>query len=426
MAGMQFQIISREIIKPSSPTPLDLRTYKLSLLDQLTTHIYIPIVLFFSNEVAADHNPSSNFTERSLRIKGSLSKTLARYYPFAGRLKNDILIDCNDEGVDFVEAKTKSKLSEFLNKPESGALGLLFSDGFLWKDSCEDTSLLGIQVTFFACGGMAISLSISHKIADGCTISTFLSDWAAISYPSGKEVSPEFIATSILHLDVPFVVPGIELEKRDCITKRFVFDAPKIAKLKAMAADSGAPQNPTRVEVVTALLYKCAVAASSAKNSLLIQLVNMRARVVPPLSSTSVGNFSWYFTTTPKRESETKLQDYVRGLRDGIGQLCDKNVNNLKVNDWLLAVLASTEDVKVLFDDLDIYRYPLYKVDFGWGKPVWLRMADGVVKNTFVLFDDGKGDGIEAFVTLEEEDMAIFQSDEELLAFTSSGHISLP
>ena len=83
----------------------------------------------------------------------------------------------------------------------------------------------------------------------------------------------------------PIMVPAIELKETNCVTKRFVFTASKIPISRPGL------MSPTRVEVVTAILYKAAMAASKAKSGLssLIQLVNMRPRMVPPLSGNSAG-----------------------------------------------------------------------------------------------------------------------------------------
>nr|GEU63586.1 7-deoxyloganetic acid glucosyltransferase-like [Tanacetum cinerariifolium] len=62
-------------------------------------------------------------------------------------------------------------------------------------------------------------------------------------------------------------------------------------------------------------------------------------------------------------------------------------------------------------------RYPVYDIDFEWGKPVRASIAGKVGKNSFLLMDTASGDGIEVLVCLRKEDMAIFQSDPELLAF---------
>ncbi|KAK3040787.1 hypothetical protein RJ639_029131 [Escallonia herrerae] len=167
-----------------------------------------------------------------------------------------------------------------------------------------------------------------------------------------------------------------------------------------MATDSGVLETPTHVEVMTALLYKCSAAALSAtmkfpKQSLSLQSVNMRSRVMPPLTSNYLGNFTWYFTVSPMGESEKELHEYVGELKKGITQLCDKGANNLEVNDWLLAVLKSRQEVE--------------------GR-VWVRMADDLVKNALVLSDDREGGGIGALVTLDEPtDMTKFRQSSLLL-----------
>ena len=48
-----------------------------------------------------------------------------------------------------------------------------------------------------------------------------------------------------------------------------------------------------------------------------------------------------------------------------------------------------------------------------------MTIAGCVLKNTVVMMDTRSGDGIEVFVNLEEQDMAVFESDAELLGFAS-------
>ena len=78
----KVEIIKRETIKPSSPTPSHLKTYKLSLLDQLTPVVYVNIVFFYpKNEIT--------FEQKSHQLKKSLSKSLTRFYALAGRIINN-------------------------------------------------------------------------------------------------------------------------------------------------------------------------------------------------------------------------------------------------------------------------------------------------------------------------------------------------
>ncbi|XAR71006.1 Vinorine synthase [Bertholletia excelsa] len=418
------KILSRDSIKPSSPTPPHLRFFKLSLLDQLAPRMYTPLLYLYPK----DNTPSLDDASKSLRLKASLSEILTSYYPFAGRLTEDRLsIECNDEGIEFWEAQIACEISEIIKKPEGEALDLLFRPGIAYSSSYSG-SLVVVQVSFFDCGGTAISVCITHKIADGSSICAFMNDWAAQAIQSREKVSPVYIAKSISYSpNEPISVPEILLQEGTCRTKRFSFDASKIDKLRATAKSSQV-QSPTRVEAVTGLIYGCLIATSMAKSgisrpSILIQLVNMRPRVVPPLPEGSIGNFTWYFTIVTGNE-RVMMKSLVGDLRKGLEQLCDKNENDLRVNEWVSAIHVGMKEVKTLFDDLEVYRcssfcsFPFYEADFGWGRPALVRMARNVVKNVFVLIGTKEDGGIDAWVTLEEQDMAVFQN-EVALAFDS-------
>ena len=63
-------------------------------------------------------------------------------------------------------------------------------------------------------------------------------------------------------------------------------------------------------------------------------------------------------------------------------------------------------------------RFPLFEVDFGWGKPIWVSNQPKVVEMVS-LTDTKDGDGIEAWVGLDEKNMSLFQNHPEVKAFTS-------
>ena len=83
-----FTPISIRTIQPSLLTPPHLRYYQLSFLEQRM--ILTPTLL-----------------------KQSLSDVLMRYYPLAGRIKDNLIVDCNYEGVLYYEAQVKCQLSAF-------------------------------------------------------------------------------------------------------------------------------------------------------------------------------------------------------------------------------------------------------------------------------------------------------------------------
>ncbi|KAK9090202.1 hypothetical protein Sjap_023379 [Stephania japonica] len=112
---MDVEIVSVEVIKPSQPTPPNLKTHQFSIIDQYVPHTYGPFLFFYSPPVPADKNdPSQTLT----LLKSSLSEALTLFYPFAGRIKDDHHIDCSDDGVKFVHARVLYRtLSQALCPP---------------------------------------------------------------------------------------------------------------------------------------------------------------------------------------------------------------------------------------------------------------------------------------------------------------------
>ncbi|KAL7185000.1 hypothetical protein ACSBR2_027025 [Camellia fascicularis] len=433
---IKFEIIGRETIKPSSPTPHHLRRYKLSSRDQFSPQQYIPVVFFYINPShttrgsgidggGESYNETANV--RSEHLKESLSKTLTHFYPLAGRLRDNLSVDCNDEGADYLEARvTNCRVSNILERLDVEEMYQLFTT---IPTDVYNSPLLLVQVNFFPCGGMAVCVSTSHKIVDGVAFSAFIKAWSCITRGFHDAVVPDFSSAStrfppIEDIPAPSIVFPQISEK--IVTRRFVFDASKVDALKAKVA-SASVQQPTRVEAVTALVWKCAVTASrsyalgtspapSPRTYALTGAVNLRPRLMPPLPKYSFGNVSgllWAMLDNNKDEI-IELPDLVCLLRKGIEQSTDNNLTT-----------KATYLMRAKKDEMDVYRqsswcrFSLYEVDFGWGNPTYAVPVLMGAPIGIGLLDTRDGDGVEAWMTLKEEDMALFQGDPELLAFVS-------
>lgn len=114
--SIEVETLAREIIKPSSPTPHHLRNLKLSLLDQIIPVEYTAVILFYRGNDDTHHH-----SHISQHLKQSLSETLKIYYPFAGIIKDHILVECKDNGVEYVEAQTNCLLLKKKKEQRSGA-----------------------------------------------------------------------------------------------------------------------------------------------------------------------------------------------------------------------------------------------------------------------------------------------------------------
>lgn len=207
-------------------------------------------------------------------------------------------------------------------------------------------------------------------------------------------------------------------KSNDCVTRSFIFPNSKIndlkLKVKAMTADA---VQPTYVEVVNWLLYKCVLAAAT-KNSgsftptAAAMMTNIRGRMIQPLPENSIGNFCVTMQIPTNNESELKKP-----------KMQFKGVRNIKTVFGSILNFSSQalEEHQRKFDGANVCSsfcgFPLYESDFGWGTPVKATLAGRSRKNSFVLMDAPSGDSIEALVCLEKEHMNIIQSDPELLAF---------
>jgi shikimate O-hydroxycinnamoyltransferase len=423
---VNVEVICNETIKPSSPTPHYLRHYKLSFLDQISPPVFMPLVLFYPKE---DCTNLTNL-EQSIRIKKSLSEALTRFYPLAGRVKDNLYIDCNDEGVYYVEAKANCQLHEFLDDPIPAELNKFLP---LALDDVNDLLAI-VQVTLFSCGGIAISLGMSHKVADGLSCFMFLKTWAAIARGHTNMPSPLFDSATLFP---PKALTGFEprtgIVKDNIVTKRFVFDASAIAALRAKYTDNTSIEYqrlPTRVEALSAFIWSRFMATTQPKSDpnkiyTVLHAINLRTRLDPPLPENNFGNISRIAISVPSIDTNNECYDIVNQVRDSIREVNVDYVKKLQESDGHLNFMkeraASIKKGEVVsFSFTSLCRFPIYEADFGWGKPVWVGSASLTFKNLVTFFDTNSGNGIEAWVNLKEEDMVKFERDEELLAYVSS------
>ncbi|XWS69156.1 hypothetical protein CRYUN_Cryun04dG0155500 [Craigia yunnanensis] len=426
---LEVELISKEIVKPSSPTPDQLRRYQLSFLDQITPPIYNPMVFFYP-EIC---ETQANKTKTSDKLKLSISNALAYFYPLAGRImENQLFVDCNDEGIPFLEARVKCQLSDFIKNPVPCELNKLLP--FEIHDAEEFP--LGIQFNIFDCGGIGIGVCISHKVGDALSFFMFVNMWAAIARGEKKLVAPEFVSASLFPpRNLSEFKQSIGQTKEQIITKRFVFTASKIEEIRRKYADNTSFENqtrPTRIEALSAFIWSRFITATDVRSRpdtfwAIMHLVNLRTRIDPPQPEYSFGNLYSFIMTIPSMDSTGEsCHNFVTQMRESIKKINKEHVKKIQdghnhLDDIKEMTTSNAKLGKMLsFNFTSLCRFPLYEADFGWGKPIWAGSADRGYKNVVTFMDTVAGNGIEAWVCLKEEDMEKFYSDEELLAYINA------
>ena len=422
---LEVEAISQDTIKPSFPTPPHLHHYQLSFLDQLHPLVFMPLIFFYPNYGEAN---LSNI-EQSDQIKKSLSDALTRFYMLAGRVKDNLYVDCNDEGVNYVEAKANCRLSEFLENPIPGEL-----NKFLPFELDEVNELpAAVQVTFFNCGGLAIGVLMSHRIIDALSFIMFLNSWSAIARGDGNIVSPPMDSAKLFPpQDLSGFNPNIGITKDKIVTKRFVFDASAIAEIRGKySSDDKSIEypRPTRVEALSAFIWSRFMAATQPKpdpNKIysIIHAVNLRTKTDPPLPYDYFGNISRFAMSVPSRDIEEGFHGIIKPIREAIKKIDGNFVKMLQQGDLYLKYVKENSSIFLKGELLtlsftSLCKFPLYEVDFGWGKPAWVSSSKFTFKNLVGFIDTKSGDGIEAWFHLKEEDMDKFETDKELLSFVS-------
>lgn len=430
---MEVNIVSSKLIKPSTPTPQHLNNHTLSFIDELKPPMNVGILLFY---------PPS---DRSRHLEESLAQILPQFYPLAGRyIKKNHSVDCRDQGAEFVQAQAvgSESLADLVAEREADRLNHLLPCGFHQVDESPTDPLLSIQVTGLRCGGVAIGISISHRILDASSVGTFIASWSNASTTpkcnSGDEkICPTFDSHSLFPPGKkndgyapnpePSETRNLRPPCNNVVVKRFSFNKEAIATLRSRST-----RTTSRVRVVCAVIARALISLDKAKQGgrprdcLLVQAVNMRGRTIPPLPKHSCGNLVISSLARCISAGETEsigIQELVDIIGDGIERTvadCGRVFSPGGDGRGLIAgpvvdfvgKSGSGEVNVVMFSDWS--KFGFYEADFGWGRPVGAGIGALPGENMAVLMDSKEGDGMEAWVHLDRDHVSLFEQHVEI------------
>ncbi|XP_047175124.1 stemmadenine O-acetyltransferase-like [Vigna umbellata] len=428
---MEINITSRETIKPSLPTSVECKTLKLCLFDVFQLNTYFPLILFYKNTTNLE-----GFSECSTQLKKSLSEALTIFYPLAGRRCDYFSIDCNDEGVIFMEASVNTTMEVLLKPPNLEQLNqLLPCEPIKCHPHQEVLPQFLVQVNKFQCGGIAIGLCNLHILLDAYSCSAFLKTWFSICKGSKGEISrPNFSsAASAFPPAIPTSVrPCIfNVIEENCTTRRFLFDHKAINELKSMSTCD--ETKPTRYQVVSSFISKHMIVAikeeccEKTRAAVALHIGDIRKRMGEPFIEGAVGNLVWpALVFVEGVNKNTKIIDLVEILKKGLGKLTKDvflNVQNDPSFLWngeyaelMLEGIPKNETISLVFTSW--VNIGFNEVDFGCGNPFWLAYGGGTkvtTSNSVILMETREG--IEAWITMTEKHITILEQDVDFLRF---------
>ncbi|KAL6123928.1 hypothetical protein ACLB2K_076444 [Fragaria x ananassa] len=414
MEKIEVSINSKHTIKPSaSSTPL--QPYKLTLLDQLTPPAYITIVLFYPITDRVFDLPQT-----LADLRQALSETLTLYYPLSGRVKNNLYIDDFEEGVPYLEARVNCDMIDFLRLRKIECLNEFVPIKPLSMEAISDERypLLGVQVNVFD-SGIAIGVSFSHKLIDGRTTDCFLKSWGAVFRGCREDIIHPSLSEAAL-----FFPP------RDDLPEKYA------GHMEGVMGPSKHWAGPVWKHLIAASRALTS-GTTSTRLSIAAQAVNLRTRMnMETVLDNAPGNLMWWAQailelshTTPEI-SDLKLCDLVNLLNGSVKQCNSDYFETFKGKEGygrICEYLDFQRTMSSMEPAPEIYFFSSWThffnpLDFGWGKTSWIGVAGKIESascNFIILVPTLCDTGIEAWVNLEEEKMAMLEQDPQFLALAS-------
>eukprot|EP00249_Psilotum_nudum_P001240 c13612_g1_i1 orf=334-1653(-) len=354
-------------------------------------------------------------------LKSGLPLALELFYPLAGRLALDadgrLQLDCNDLGVEFVEAAANIPFSELEDDcfQYRSFFRFLVRRADLLRSDDFDLPLLSIQVTKFDGGGVSIGIRCSHVICDSYALCHFVISWAELCRKLSISMVP-FHKRTVLRLETLFpessqcgkltkpvgaetecdaetdvMKPASELARRV-----FTFTTEMLLALKAKAEKGG--KGPfTTLEALIAHWWVAAVTARDLpKEQPVGLLMPMNSRnMLDSLPNSYFGNptggavvmttagelVTGGFTMAVSRIHDTRASYNSQDFCNQIKQAEERN-NELPPN-------FPRSQLMFFMDTPDI---PFYETDFGWGRPICVR-AEGIKWEGDCIALAGRGGG---------------------------------
>lgn len=396
-ADFTVTVSKKEVV--AAGLPLQEHWLPLSNLDLLLPPVDVGV--FFCYKKPEALGDSRSFGSMVSLLKKAMAQTLVSYYAFAGEVvantEGEPELVCNNRGVEFVEAYADVELQNLdLHNPDESVEGKLVPK--------KKHGVLSVQATELRCGGLVVACTFDHRIADAYSANMFLVSWAEMARSKSISVLPCFrrslmnprrpgcIDPSLDHMYMPIssLPPPKENHQTtdDLISRIYYITSEQINDLQSLACSDGYKR--TKLEAFSAFLWKM-VALLAAKDNLEITkmgiVVDGRGRLgegdkdKASLMSSYFGNvLSIPFGGRRANDLIEKPLSWVANeVHDFLEEAVTKE-HFLGLIDWVEAHRPEPALAKIYSNGSDDgpafvvssgQRFPVSKVDFGWGCPVF-------------------------------------------------------
>ncbi|XP_021753963.1 methanol O-anthraniloyltransferase-like [Chenopodium quinoa] len=405
------------VVVPANPTRRELKELS-DIDDQQGLRVRPQVIMAFkANRSKAGKDPAKV-------IKEAIAKALVYYYPFAGRLKEGpnrkLMVDCNDEGVLFIEADANVRLEEIRTRilPPCPLL-----EDFLYdvpgSKGIIGCPLLLFQVTRLICGGFILGVRFNHTVCDTPGFAQLLQAMAEISRGLPRPSVMPLWKRELLAAKYPMRVTCAHLEYGQAgdinheqqfkdggnmVRGCFHFGPKQIRTIRNLFPPNIQHSSST-FELLCAFLWRCRTIALQPDPEEIVKFsmyISLRGKQFTPLPTGYYGNAvvcpavatkakdllrenSWTYALQLVKGSKDKAnEEYVRSM-------LDYTVSNGRPDYTEYLHWMTTNHAYI----------GLEKVDFGWGTPLYAGVPrPHFVQSMFTRFENDRGEMVRVVLML--------------------------
>ncbi|KAH8492354.1 hypothetical protein H0E87_021789 [Populus deltoides] len=435
---MKVKITGKSHVKPSKK--LGRRECRLVTFD-------LPYIAFHYNQKLLVYK-GNEYDDMVGKLKDGLGAVLEDFYQLAGKLARDeegvlsVEYDDDMEGVEVVEAKAEWISVEDLavELGTSTLKELIPYNGILNSEGLH-RPLLSMQLTKLE-DGLAMGLAFNHAIIDGTSTWHFMSSWAQIcsGLPS-VTVLPFLDRTKVRNTKVKLHPPPPDQDAQNASSngtadakpvdpplreRVFKFSESAIDKIKSKV-NSNPPSDGSKpfstFQSLAVHMWRHVTQARQLKpedHTVFTVFADCRKRVDPPMPESYFGNLiqAVYTVTAVGLLSMNPPEFGASMIQKAIEMHDAKAIEERNRQFERSPKIFQFKDAGVNCVSVGSSpRFPVYEVDFGWGKPETVRSGINNRFDGMVYLYRGKSGGrsIDAEISLEAGAMERLEEDKEFV-----------